>query len=155
MPGWGSNLTQIYILPNRLENNFMNRFFLFFALLLFLSCNSGVRKNFLGNYYIVAPDLDEQTALSYHEPSDGLAYGDVIGATVFAVGYNKAYIIAKQHPNGDRHITNYFILPVKKGFNWKNNNGLMGPLSLNQFEQKQLELHIKPIQFSIIYKDLE
>jgi hypothetical protein len=130
-------------------------FFLIFILFLLSSCNNGIRQNFLGNYYLVAPDIDEQTSLSYHETSDGSAYGDVIKATVFAVGYNSKYIIAKQHPYGDKHITNYFILPVKNGFNWKNNNGLMGPLTINEFNQKQIELNIKPIQFTIIYKDLE
>jgi len=109
----------------------------------------------LGNYYLVAPDLDEQTSLSYHDPKDSLVYPSIIEATVFAVGYNKNYIIAKQHPNGDKHITNYFILPVKSGFNWKDNNGLLGPLTLNQFNQKTLELNIKSIQFTIDYKDLE
>jgi hypothetical protein len=133
----------------------MRRISLFFILFLLLSCNNGIRQNFLGNYYLVAPDIDEQTSLSYHDPSDGLAYGDVIKATVFAVGYNKTYIIAKQHPKGDKRITNYFILPVKHGFNWKDNNGLMGPLTLNQFKQKQIELNIQSIQFTINYKDLE
>jgi hypothetical protein len=133
----------------------MNRFILLFNIILLSSCNNGIRFRFLGNYYLVAPDIDEQTSLSYHESSDGLVYGDVIKATVFAVGYNNAYIIAKQHPDGNRRITNYFILPVKKEFNWKTNNGLMGPMTLNQFEKMQLSLDIKSIQFKIFDKDLE
>jgi len=136
----------------------MKRNFLFLILFSLSACIngvSGIRENFLGNYYLVAPDDDEQTALSYHEPSDGLVYAYIIEETVFAIGYNKAYIIAKQHPFGERRITNYFILPVKKGFDWKTNNGMMGPLTLNQFEQKQTELHIKSIKFTIVYSDLE
>jgi len=133
----------------------MNRKFLLFVSLIIAACNGGIRDNFLGNYYLVAPDADEQTALSYHEQSDGLAYGDVISATVFAIGYSKTFIIAKQHPNYNKQIVNYFILPVRKGFDWKTKNGLIGPLTSKQFEQKKTDLRIQDIKFTIVYKDLE
>lgn len=129
--------------------------FLIFLVLILSSCNSGIKKNFLGNFYLVAPDIDEQMALSYHVPSDGPIYGDVIKATVFAVGYNDKYIIAKQHPDNNRAVTNYFILPIKTNFDWKSKNGLMGPLTLEQFKKISNDLKISKIEFSICYKDLQ
>lgn len=110
----------------------------------------------LGNYYLVAPDDDIQLSLSYHEPSDGDNYGTFIIGTVFAVGYNEKYIIVKQHPNNNRNVTNYFILPLIKGFNWRTNNGLLGPLTLDQFNEKRKELNIPDsLKFTIVKDNLK
>ena len=73
-----------------------------------------------------------------------------------SVGFNKDYIIAKQHPNDNRNTTNYFIVPVNpKKRVWGNYFGTIGPLTLNQFNDKIAELHIDNIKFSITEKSLE
>jgi hypothetical protein len=45
-----------------------------------------IGKKIIGNYYLIATDIDEDCGLSYHEPSDGPNYGGLIEATVFGVG---------------------------------------------------------------------
>jgi len=75
---------------------------------------------------------------------------------IFNVGYNKDYIIAKQHPlKGDFYsepdfaVTNYFIIDIKeneKGFR----KGVIGPLSAAEFDKKTEELRIKgKVEFTI------
>jgi len=106
-----------------------------------------VEKRIIDNYYLAATDELEGTALCYHDSSEGNFYDVIIGSTVIAVGYNNEYLIAKQHPRKfpyppDKSITNYYILPLKKGIDWKNNNDLIGPLSESQFYLKRKELNI-------------
>lgn len=135
---------------------------LFLILCLLYGCiGVAIKENIFGNYYIVATDIDEDLSLTYHEPIDGDNYGIIIQATVFAVGYNEKYIIAKQHPRAfpnppNKSITNFFILPLSKGFNWRTNNGLIGPLTLEQFNTKRKELNIPDsLKFTIVKDNLK
>jgi hypothetical protein len=99
-----------------------------------------IKQKLIGNYYLVANDDIEDLTLSFHESTDENNYSSIIEATVFAVGYNDSYLIAKQHPRifpnpSNKGITNYYILPLKAdNRNWKNKNGLIGPLSLTMFK---------------------
>jgi hypothetical protein len=122
-----------------------------------LSCSLGMstERRLFGNYYLTAPDDDSQLALTYKEPGDTDGYSGIIEQTVFAVGFSKEYIIAKQHP-ANKAITNYYILPVHSNKRtWGDNHGLIGPLTLEEFERKEKELMIKNLDFTIVYKDLE
>ena len=124
-------------------------------LLLIGGCKGfAIEEKIIENYYLIATDDAEDLDLSYHEPSDGDIYGSVIGAKVFGVGYNDKYIIVKQHPRifpnpPNTNITYYYILPIKKSMDWKSKNGLIGPLSLENFIQKRKELNIpEALQFN-------
>ena len=115
-----------------------------------------IKKNITGNYYLTAPDDDLQLSLTYGKPDEDF-YSGIIESTVFAVGYNKDYIIAKQHPRKfpddlDRTITNYYILPITHNYNWN----LIGPLTLIEFNAERQKLKIpKSLQFSIEYENLK
>ncbi|MFI5196425.1 MAG: hypothetical protein ACHQD8_04985 [Chitinophagales bacterium] len=112
---------------------------------LFSGCGGrglAIKENIFGNYFLVARDDVGQLSLAYHETGIESIYGIVIAQTVFAVGYNEHYIIVKQHPDGDKQITNYYILPIKKGMDWGTKNGLIGPLTLEQFNEKRIALNI-------------
>ena len=120
------------------------------------------KENIVGNYYLIATDTDEQSSLSYCEPADKNGCIGIIEATVFAVGYNKDYIIAKQHPRVDpkvpnKSVTNYFILPItKKETHWGSNSGLIGPLRLDQFNEKKKELNLPPdLKFTVEKSNLK
>ena len=136
------------------------RIIFLYIICLLSSCIGGsgfvTKDHIFGNYYLVAPDDDIQLSLSYHEPVDGDNYGTFITETIFAVGYNEKYIIVKQHPNNNRTVTNYFILPLIKGFNWRTNNGLIGPLTLDQFNEKRKQLSIPDsLKFTIVKDNLK
>ena len=134
----------------------------YFAILIFVSCSGlAIKENITGNYYLIATDTGDDCALDYHEPNDENNYAGIIGATVFAVGYNDKYIIVKQHPRvfpnpPNKEITNYFILQITDGFDWRNKSSLYGPLTLVQFNEKRKELGVpEDLQFTKIFKDLE
>ena len=132
-------------------------------LVLFLSGCIGfaVNENIIGNYYWVATDVGDNLALSYHEAADGDNYSFIISPTVFAIGYNEKYIIAKQHPRSfsdapDKNISNYYVLPLKEGIDWKTKNGLIGPLTLKEFHDERNKLSIPDeLVFSKIKKGQE
>jgi hypothetical protein len=136
--------------------------FLIIVLELFQGClGADINDHLFGNYYLVAADDDNQLAFSYHTPEDESTYLTIIPATVFAVGYNQNYFIVKQHPYlfakpPNKQITNYFILPIKKDFNFKTMNGLIGPLTLDEFKLKRHELEIPDsLTFSKVYENLK
>jgi hypothetical protein len=114
-----------------------------------------IEKKVVGNYYLIAVDVIEDISLSHHKPSDGGAHAEVIPPTVFAVGHDDRYIIAKRHSLSDRTNIDYYIVPVKADIDWRSGNYLIGPLTLEQFEQKRRELNIQSMRFTISYKDLE
>jgi len=132
-------------------------FFITFLLFVLNSCSLGfaVDTQVVGNYHLIATDAIEQMSLSYCEPNSNGCSG-IIEPTVFSVGFNKDYIIAKQHPNDNRNTTNYFIVPINpKKRVWVNYFGTIGPLSLNEFNNKIAELNIQDIKFSITEKSLQ
>ena len=131
------------------------------------SCIGGfgfaIEEKIIDNYYFTALDSGEGCTLSYHEETEN-GYSPIIKPTVFAAGYNKDYIIAKQHPliegrpESDKSITNYYIVPRKKEINnWTEYYGLIiGPLTELEFKEKRKELGIPDeVTFSIVIKDLE
>jgi hypothetical protein len=131
----------------------MKKYIILAFILCLFSCSLGFAENqhLFGNYYLTATDVEEQMSLSYQVSDSG--YAGIIEETVFAVGYNKEYIIAKQHP-ANKEITNYYILPIKNG-DLPKNEDLIGPLTQKEFEQKKEELKIKNLDFTIVYKNLE
>jgi hypothetical protein len=141
--------------------NYKKTIIFFVAAIILSSCrDSAIKNNFYGNYFLIATDVGEDLALCYQEHVDDPSYGTVVRATVFALGYNSHFIVVKQHPRTfpnlpDKDITNYFILPIKKGFDWGDMNGLMGPFTLTQFKNQSDTLHLGDIKFTIVYKDLE
>ena len=141
----------------------MKHFFPFiFVLSILFGCNGfAIEKHIVGNYYFVATDSKDACTLSYGETHTH-NYGTVIHAMVFEVGYNEEYLFVKQHPRTfayppNMELVNYYILPtLDGGMNWKNKNGLIGPLTLAQFQDSLEELHISTeIQFPIVMKKNE
>ncbi len=129
-----------------------------FLLLSLSACIGGFgfvyEEHLFGNYYLIAVDVIEQCSLSYHTKDDGDNYGTVIDETVFAVGYNDKYLIAKQyystHWGGaiDKSKIRYFILPLKEGMDWETKNGLMSTRDSLAFENKRKELGISNLKFT-------
>jgi hypothetical protein len=113
---------------------------------IFFSCN-GVNKNqIIGRYFLVSFDTNESMSIGFEVDTDGNTVG-VIEETVYSVGNSDKYIIAKQYPNRNKSIVNYFIIPIYKEFTYSPEKGLIGPLSLNQFEVKRKELKISNLTF--------
>jgi hypothetical protein len=74
---------------------------------------------------------------------------NVLDATVFAVGADDRYIVAKQHPvsadqvHFDRSVTNYLIVDRMLTATLRDRKtGVIGPLTKEQFEQKAAALQL-------------
>ncbi|WP_178300428.1 DUF3997 domain-containing protein [Chishuiella changwenlii] len=112
----------------------------------FSSCNDIKSNQIIGRYYLVAVDTKDDMSIGYEVDESGNTV-DVVPETIFSVGNNDKYIIAKQHPNTNRKITNYFIIPIYKEYTYFPEKGVIGPISLNEFIEKQKELNISTVTF--------
>ena len=106
------------------------------------SCNELRNSHITERYYFVEVDTRENMSLGYCVNDDNSSFVDVVGETVFAVGYDDKYIIAKQHPSNNRAVTNYYIVQIYKEFNYSPEKGVIGALTLKQFNEKRKELGI-------------
>ena len=93
----------------------------------------------VGPYRLVAADVSDQMAIC---EGTGSAVHCVIPATVFAVGWNASFIIAKQHPydlpqatNPDKTVTSYWIVRVS-------DRAVIGPLSYEEFQARRSTLGV-------------
>lgn len=64
-------------------------------------------EQIVGNYYLIAVDTSDQMDVSYRVRD---VYIGRIPETVFAVGWNDDYIVAKSHTPGGRGDTEYYYL---------------------------------------------
>jgi len=98
-------------------------------------------------YGLVAVDILEQMSVCEMLP-DGGGVG-VINETVFAVGWDEHYIIAKQHPAGDKSITYFYILRVSDGT-------LTGPLDETKFTAERERIGVPAgLSFTLIFDSLK
>ena len=119
-----------------------------------VGCWGFVYENRLvGKYGLVAVDIDEEMSVVEMLPSgDAIT---LIGETVFAVGWNDEFIIAKQHPYDEenwlvqRDITNFFILSVLDG-------EVIGPLNESSFVSQRTQLGVPgSLEFTLIFRGLQ
>jgi hypothetical protein len=62
---------------------------------------------------------------------------------VFAVGADSRWVVAKQHPNGDRTITNFFVVDASgDSTRMQKTDVVRGPLTKAEFQQLAEELHL-------------
>jgi hypothetical protein len=115
------------------------------------------KQKLVKQYYLTALDTDEEMEIQVIDP-DGYAFR-VIPSTVFSVGYDSSYIIAKQHPrtannHADSKITNYYILPIMETLKSDESSNAIGPLTEEEFNKKKTEFGVN-VEFSITFKNLE
>jgi len=120
----------------------------------FTSCQDLAHDdNIIGRYKLIAIDYIEQMHLSYQIDINNSV--GIIDQTIFAVGFNKNYIIVKQHPLNNRKITNYYIVLIYNEMTYWPEKGVIGPFTKEEFNKKRYELHIPDIKFTKVIKDLE
>ncbi len=119
---------------------------------LLCSCGFVHDERLTGNYRLIAVDVMEQMSVD-HSLDNGSAIGR-INETVFAVGWDQRYIVAKQHPNNNRAVTNYYYLEMAKDSPYADPSAsVTGPLTAQEFASKQNELKLPP--FTRTIKSLE
>ncbi len=112
------------------------------------------KQSITGGYALYAYASHEDMTIMYFDKYGGF---EVIGPTVFAIGYDKNFIIAKQHPavypeKENKLITNYFIIPLKQPVSWTAQNVAMGPFNEKEFLGMRAKLKIADtLHFSIVF----
>ena len=126
-------------------------------LLILQSCYFGaglVEKKITDDYWLLAINTLDEMSIWFN----GEKYSNrlIIPETVFALGENGDFIIAKSHPKNiesgiDKSVTYYHIIEVDK------KNPEQSPnLTLEQFNNKRKELHIpNDLNFDIVYEELQ
>jgi len=121
-----------------------------FAISLLSSCgliDSGVEWRG-GPYSLVWIDNPDNIALCRDDGGTGCT--GMVDAMVFAVGWDGHYAVAKQHPQGDRSKTNYYIIESRKA---QKNDVITGPLTEQEFMKKSREMGLP--KFSKVLESLQ
>lgn len=138
--------------------NYKKIFYLFIFISLLQSCMGSAHDEKLNaGYFLSAMDVQEDMLIGFQEADYGIG---IIEPTVFAVGQNDKFIIVKQHPKLstgviDKSTINYFIIPLKNKVDKSPAKNIYGPLTLEEFEKKRMEVKIEDLDFTIIFKNLE
>jgi len=85
-------------------------------------------------------DKPDNVSLSY-DAGNG-SWVTLVTPQVFAAGSDERYVVAAQHPGGDRSVTNYFIVGAHEDVVRKGSDVVIGPLTAKEFEAKSAELKL-------------
>jgi hypothetical protein len=126
-------------------------------LLILQSCYFGaglVEKKITDDYFLFANISLDEMSIWFH--AEKYSNRLIVPETVFALGENGEFIIAKSHPKNlesgiNKSVTYYHIIEVDKKSTEQSPN-----LTLEQFENKRKELNIpKSLDFEIVYDELK
>jgi hypothetical protein len=135
----------------RLRKNLWLMFVCAMLSILLAACDVHHEK-LIGPYFLGDIDVTEQMSVFY-DLGDGSGIGR-IGPTVFSVGWNDRYIVAKEHPNGDKRITNFYYLEIARDSKYADpKQSVTDPLTKVEFLEKQKALNLP--QFTRTIKSLE
>lgn len=105
-----------------------------------------------GKYRLIAVDVLEQMSVNYS--LDASSAAGRINETIFAVGWDQRYIVAKQHPNNNRTVTNYYYLEMAKDSPPADAGAsVTGPLTEAEFNLRKTELKLP--EFTRAFKELQ
>lgn len=135
--------------------NKSNSILFIFLIFTLQSCLFGgglVEREITDDYWLFANGKMEEMSIVYFPKDNGSDL--IVNETVFAVGYNENFILAKSHPNGSKLVTYYHIIEINKDEN--NKPGQAVSMTFEQYKLKKEQLKIpSDIDFSIVYKELE
>jgi hypothetical protein len=105
-----------------------------------------------GPYRLSAIDITEEMSVCYELKEEDTCIGR-IPETVFSVGWNENFIVAKQHPSGNKSVTNYFILDRKKDAKYVDPSvTVTGPMSESEYKRKSTLMSLP--EFTRMFDDL-
>lgn len=105
-----------------------------------------------GHYELLWIDVPEQMSLSYDLDRDGGSLG-LVDWTVLSVGSNDRYIVVKQHPHGNKAVTNYFVVDKRLVLPMDPVRAVLGPLTQAEFNAKTGSLQLP--KFTKVLSSLE
>ena len=135
----------------------MKQLLLFISIFIFLlpGCLRHEYKKPISNGYVLYAYAHNEDMTIIR--ADKYGSFEVIEPVIFAVGYDKDFIIAKQHPaiypeKENKNITNYFIISLKQPVSWTERDVAIGPLNENQFMDMRKKLNVADsLAFTIMF----
>lgn len=130
-----------------------------FLILTMQGCQIGAYKQKIyDKYYLSALDSKEDMEVVYIDKQGYML--SIIEASVFSIGKNDEFIVAKQHPKefpnkANKNIVNYFIIPIKNQKSKNIEKNIIGPLTDIQFDSIKKQLKINNIIFDITFNELK
>lgn len=122
--------------------------------LLLPGCGLVEKHHLVGNYYLVAANAPEQMEIIFNSNPGSRQSQKRIGETVYAVGWNNDYIVAKQHPRNNRRINNYYYLAIRRDHEFAAPSAsVVGPLTEAKFKRSKAELGLP--EFRMTFDSLE
>lgn len=113
----------------------------------------------IGRYNVCWIDIPSSRSISIANKDGGYGGAVIIPEYVYAVGHNKKFIIAKQHPVMDEAVgkvdvkkTNYFIIDLHEE-NYYKQRGIYGPLNEGEFDSLIKKLNVGEIIFNMNYPE--
>ena len=101
-----------------------------------------------GPYRLTA--IDTMSAMTVTYALDNKDTVGRIGKTVFAVGWNKRYIVAKRHPPSSNAVTEYFYLDRGADSGYSDpSKSVTGPLSKDDFIRATNELELPAFSIAV------
>lgn len=101
-------------------------------------CDSGTKWK-SGKYEVYWIDVSSDLTLGL-TLGNGVAIGRVM-PQVYAVGEDDTWIVAAQHPNGDKTKSQFYYLPKAQDHEHKNAKEIvLGPFTKTEFEKLKAEL---------------
>ncbi len=112
-------------------------------------------EHIVARYYLMAPDLPEQTCLLWDDDKGGGSC--LVSETVFGAGYSDNYVVAESHPHGTHSTTLYWYIVRNRSNETSGDSGLRlqakGPFSTQQYATLKTQLHLP--EFTTVLTDLE
>jgi len=100
------------------------------------------RINIKGLYFIETDDLGRYLGYQIDEYENSLI---LVDHYVFAAGYSGKFIVEIQHPkkqDGMSVGSSYYIIPFHDTYTNSPQDGIIGPLTLKEYNMKKYELKI-------------
>jgi|SRR6185312_5134300 len=115
-------------------------------MILFCACGASPKYAIKGRYCLESDDYGKYI-LGY-EVDSNKNFQVLVDVYVFAAGYSNKFIVAIQHPktrDGMSADSNYYIIPFHEKFTYYAQDGILGPLTAKEYNQKKAQLGIGQI----------
>jgi hypothetical protein len=111
-------------------------------------CGYSHEEQIDGPYYLAAIDAPDLMRVYYRVSEHG--YVGRIPETVFAVGWNSKYIVAKVHPSKVRSLMDYYYLIRELDGEYKDAEiSVRGPLAQQDFNRMKAEIGLPDFSRSL------
>ena len=105
---------------------------------LFYACRSSARVNIKGSYFLESDDYRKY--IVGYQVDERASFLILVDVYVFAAGYSESFIVAIQHPKTRKGIgtdSSYYIIPFHKDYTFSPQDGIIGPLTFNDYNKKK------------------